>query len=196
MFREEHESRYPRRPMRNHNWMRHNAMVPKGFLRYHVLEAISEKPISGSEIMEQIGKHTGGFWKPSPGSIYPLLAWLQDNNFIKELPLENGLKRYELTEIGKALFEEQKKIRKKIQEEGGFLNTPFFENFLTKMDPNGNKDFRESMKRLAIAFFRLSSSLQEHYSEELMKETQKIVNEVAEKFEEMNKKIYKTKGEQ
>ena len=61
------------------NWLRHNAMVPKGFLRYHVLEALNQKAMSGSELMDEIQKHTGGNWKPSPGSIYPLLAWLQDN---------------------------------------------------------------------------------------------------------------------
>ena len=50
----------------------------------------------------KLQKHTGGNWKPSPGSIYPmLLAWLQDNQYIKELPHENGLKRYELTQTGK-----------------------------------------------------------------------------------------------
>ena len=54
--------------------------------------------MSGSELMEEIEKHTGGHWKPSPGSIYPLLSWLQDNGYIKELPSENGLKRYELTQ--------------------------------------------------------------------------------------------------
>ena len=75
-------------------------MVPKGFIRCRVLEALSQKPMSGPEIMEEIQKQTGSFWKPSPGSIYPLLSWLQDNGCIKELPLENGLKGYELTESG------------------------------------------------------------------------------------------------
>ena len=170
-------------------------MVPKGFLRYHVLEALSQKAMSGSEIMDQIEKHTGGFWKPSPGSIYPLLAWLQDNNYIKELPAESGLKRYEITEDGKALFEEQKKIKQKFREEGGFMNAPFFENFLMKLGPDKNGEFRTSMKRLVVAFFRLGGSLQEKYSEEIMKEALKIVNDAADKFEQLNKKLNETKGE-
>jgi len=64
------------------------AMVPKGFIRLHVLEALEESPKSGSEIIDQIEKHTNGFWKPSPGSIYPLLAWLQEKAYIDELPTE------------------------------------------------------------------------------------------------------------
>ncbi len=118
-MREEKHMMFHRR-----NWLRHNAMVPKGFLRYHVLEALNEKPMSGSELMDQIQKHTGGTWKPSPGSIYPLLAWLQDNAYIKELPTENGLKRYELTQNGKDLLEEQTKIREKFREDSGFLASP------------------------------------------------------------------------
>src|SRR3972149_3163410 len=111
-------------------WMRHTAMVPKGFIRYHVLEALNQKPMSGSELMEEIEKQTGGFWKPSPGSIYPLLAWLQDNGHIKELPAENGLKRYELTESGKALLAEQEKVRHQFSEEAGFMPGQFFDSFL------------------------------------------------------------------
>ena len=47
------------------NWLRHNAMVPKGFLRHQVLAALNEKAMSGSELMEEIQKSTGGNWKPS-----------------------------------------------------------------------------------------------------------------------------------
>jgi DNA-binding PadR family transcriptional regulator len=173
-------------------WMRHTAMVPKGFIRHHVLEALSEKPMSGSELMEDIEKHTGGCWKPSPGSIYPLLAWLQDNNYIKELPPENGLKRYELTPSGKGLLEEQKQIRKKFREEAGFLPAPFFDNFFMKIPREKTFEIRDSMKRLAIAFFHIGSTLQENFSEQALNEALKAVNETSEKLEELNNRL---KGE-
>jgi DNA-binding PadR family transcriptional regulator len=171
--------------------MRHTAMVPKGFLRYQVLEALNEKPMSGSEIMEEIGKHTGGFWKPSPGSIYPLLSWLQDNSYIKELPTENGLKRYELTESGKELLEEQKKIRKKFREVG-FLPAPFFDSLLMKIPPEKTVEIRNSIRRVAIAFFQLGNTLQEKFSEQALNEAINAVNEASRKLEEINKKL---KGE-
>jgi DNA-binding PadR family transcriptional regulator len=173
-------------------WLRHTAMVPKGFIRYHVLEALSQKPMSGSELMESIERHTGGFWKPSPGSIYPLLSWLQDNGYIKELPVENGLKRYELTENGKSLLDEQKKIRKQVREEVGFLPAPFFDSFLMKIPPEKTDEIRKSIRRLAIAFFQLGSTLQENFSEEALDEALGVVDEAAKKFEEINKKF---KGE-
>jgi len=175
------------------HWMRHTAMVPKGFIRYHVLEALNEKPMSGSELMEEIEKHTGGFWKPSPGSIYPLLAWLQDNGHIKELPGENGLKRYELTEKGKSLLQEQEKIRKKFREETGFLpGHQLFDSFLIKIPAEKTDEIRDSMKRLAKAMFRLGNALREKYSEQALNEALKTVEETSKKLEEINKKL---KGE-
>jgi len=174
---------------RHRNLMRHTAMVPKGFIRFRVLEALSEKPMSGSEIIEEIGKQTGGCWKPSPGSIYPLLAWLQDNGYVRELPLENGLKRYELTESGKQLLEEQRRLRKKFREEGGFLPTPFFEGLLFKLPPEKTVRIRDSAKRLARAFFQLGYTLHEKFSEDAQNEVVHILDEAAGKLEELNKKL-------
>jgi DNA-binding PadR family transcriptional regulator len=176
-------------------WMRHTAMVPKGFIRYQVLEALNEKPMSGSELMDEIEKHTGGFWKPSPGSIYPLLSWLQDNSYIKELPTENGLKRYELTQSGKALLEEQKKIRKKFREEVGFLPAPFFDSLLMRIPPEKTVEIRNSIRRLAIAFFQLGSTLQEKFSEQPLNEAINAVDEASRKLEEINGKLKSEKHE-
>jgi DNA-binding PadR family transcriptional regulator len=174
------------------NWMRHTAMVPKGFIRHRVLEALNQKPMSGSELMEEIEKHTGGMWKPSPGSIYPLLSWLQDDGYVKELPTENGLKRYELTQTGKSLLEEQEKIRKKFREESGFMPGQFFDNFLTKIPPEKTREIRDSMKRLAMAMFQVGNTLRENYSEQALSEALHVVDEVSGKLEEISKNL---KGE-
>ncbi|MCW4019366.1 MAG: PadR family transcriptional regulator [Candidatus Bathyarchaeota archaeon] len=172
--------------------MRHNAMVPKGFIRYHVLEALSEKPMSGSELMEQIEKHTGGTWKPSPGSIYPLLSWLQDNNYIKELPIENGLKRYELTQSGKDLLEEQTKARRKFREEGGFFAEPFFGRFFMKIPPEKSEQIRSAMKRLSVATFKIAHNLKDNYSEQALDEALEAIEEASAKLEQINSSL---KGE-
>jgi len=179
-------------PFGHRNWLKHTAMVPKGFIRYHVLEALSEKPMSGSELVEEIEKHAGGFWKPSPGSIYPLLSWLQDNSYVKELPTEDGLKRYELTLNGTSLLEEQKKIRQKFREEAGFMPGQFFDSFLTKMSPEKVGEIRVSMKRLAMAMFKVGNTLRENYSNEALSESLHVVDEASKKLEEINNKL---KGE-
>ncbi|MGF3522261.1 MAG: PadR family transcriptional regulator [Candidatus Bathyarchaeia archaeon] len=171
------------------NWMRHTAMVPKGFIRYHVLEALNEKPMSGSELIDYIEQHTGGHWRPSPGSIYPLLSLLQDHGCIKELPAENGLKRYELTENGRLLLEEQRKLRKKMREEAGFPPAAFFDGFFTKVPAEKAVEIRETMKRLGVAFFHLGTTLQEKYSEQIVNESLNAVNELTAKLEEINRKL-------
>ncbi len=158
------------------NWMKHTAMVPKGFIRFHVLEALSEKPMSGSEIMEQIQKQTGSFWKPSPGSIYPLLAWLQDNSYVKELPSENGLKRYELTPSGKELFSEQETIRNKVREEVGFMPGQFFDNFTSNIPSEKMREIRDSMRRFAKNMFQVGKALH-------------VIDETSRRFEEINQKL-------
>jgi DNA-binding PadR family transcriptional regulator len=178
--------------LRKRNWLRHTAMVPKGFIRYHVLEALNEKAMSGSELMEEIEKHTGGHWKPSPGSIYPLLSWLQDNGYLKELPSENGLKRYELTQSGKELLAEQEKLRNKVREEMGFMPGQFFDNFVTKIPPEKLHDIRNSMRHLAKTMFQVGNSLRDKYSEQALNEALRVIDETSHKLEDIDKKL---KGE-
>ncbi|MCW4013017.1 MAG: PadR family transcriptional regulator, partial [Candidatus Bathyarchaeota archaeon] len=55
--------------------------VPRGMLRPITLILLNEKPMSGSEIAEEIEYYAE--WKPSPGSIYPLLSSLQETGFIE-----------------------------------------------------------------------------------------------------------------
>ena len=170
-------------------------MVPKGFIRYRVLESLNEKPMSGSEIMTDIEGQTGGFWKPSPGSIYPLLSWLQDNGHVKELPMENGLKRYELTEKGKTLLFEQRKIRKHLREEVGFLPAPFFDSFLIKISPQKKAEISETVRNLAIAFFDLGTTLKEKFSDKAIDEANEVLNEATEKLTKIKNKLKSEKNE-
>ena len=173
--------------------MRHNAMVPKGFIRYHVLEALNEKAMSGSELIDQIEKHTGGTWKPSPGSIYPLLSYLQDNGYVKELPTDNGLKRYELTPTGKTLLEEQAKVRKKFREESGFVTEPFFDKFFMKIPAEKSAQIRMSLKRLAISIFKLGHTLTENFSQQALNDALKTLDEASKELEMIKDRL---EGEQ
>ena len=66
-------------------------------LRHYVLELLNEKPMKGSEIMSAIAEKTMDRWKPSPGSIYPLLRNLESLDLV--VRNENG--SYSITEAGK-----------------------------------------------------------------------------------------------
>ncbi|NIQ07038.1 MAG: PadR family transcriptional regulator, partial [Candidatus Korarchaeota archaeon] len=137
---------HPPTPLRR--WVRHTASVPKGFLKYCVVKLLKEKPMSGSEIMETIGKGTDGRWEPSPGSVYPLLSWLQENGFTEEVPTEEiGMKRYRLTEKGERLFEEHVKFREKLQKKLEFLAPPIISAFWLSAHPEKLSSLRKPERR-------------------------------------------------
>ena len=82
--------------------------VPRGLLRFLVLKLLAEKPMSGVEIVDEISQESGERWKPSSGSIYPLLAQLQNKGYTEELPIEeSGMKRYTLTKEGAEFFKRE-----------------------------------------------------------------------------------------
>jgi DNA-binding PadR family transcriptional regulator len=186
------------------HWMRHTAMVPKGFIRYQVLESLSKKAMSGSEIINEIEARTNGRWKPSPGSVYPLLSWLQDNGHVKELPSDqSGMKRYELTDKGKVLLEQQRKVMEeqekmideqkknylRFRKEGRFLGPPFVRAPWFHLPAEKTGEMRESMRNLVKTFFKLGKNLEAHFSEQALNDVRKVLDETAEKLEKINENL-------
>lgn len=58
---------------------------------------LSKSPKNGVELMDGVESITRGWWRPTPGSIYPLLKEMSDQGVVKKR--EDG--RYELTEKGR-----------------------------------------------------------------------------------------------
>ena len=63
-----------------------------GGLKTWVLYTLGEKPKNGAEIMDSIESMSFGSWRPSPGSIYPMLNKMVEESLIRKR--EDG--RYEL----------------------------------------------------------------------------------------------------
>ena len=62
---------------------------------------IRTSPRNGAEIMSEIETMTQGWWRPSPGSVYPILEDLTKDGLIRKR--DDG--RYELTSKGKESIE-------------------------------------------------------------------------------------------
>ncbi|MFR9750188.1 PadR family transcriptional regulator [Nocardia sp. 004] len=54
----------------------------RGDVRAAVLLLLTERPMHGYELIQQIGARSDDLWRPSPGSIYPALAQLEDEGLV------------------------------------------------------------------------------------------------------------------
>lgn len=70
-------------------------------LRMMVVSLLSSSPKNGVELMDGVEAMTRGWWRPSPGSIYPLLERMKDEGTIRKL--DDG--RYSLTAKANAELE-------------------------------------------------------------------------------------------
>ncbi|KAA9135857.1 PadR family transcriptional regulator [Microbacterium caowuchunii] len=80
--------------------------MQRGDVRAAVLALLSERPMHGYQIINEIGERSGGSWKPSPGSVYPTLQLLSDEGLIRAEE-SGGRKTYSLTEEGRLVAAEE-----------------------------------------------------------------------------------------
>lgn len=71
-----------------------------GYLRLIVMKTLANRRLSGYDLIKQIEKDTGT-WKPSFGSIYPLLKKLLKERLV-EVEIQDRRKLYFLTKEGKS----------------------------------------------------------------------------------------------
>jgi DNA-binding PadR family transcriptional regulator len=64
---------------------------------------VSPEPINGYQVIQQIAERSNGVWKPSPGSVYPTIAQLQDEGQVEDAP--TGRKTLQLTDTGRERVE-------------------------------------------------------------------------------------------
>jgi DNA-binding PadR family transcriptional regulator len=78
----------------------------RGDIRTAALLLLLEEPRNGYQIMQEVEERSDGVWRPSPGSVYPALAQLEDEGLIRSEELD-GRKAFQLTEAGRAHIQER-----------------------------------------------------------------------------------------
>ena len=78
----------------------------RGDIRTAALLLLAEEPRNGYQIMQEIEERSDGVWRPSPGSVYPALAQLEDEGLIRSGETD-GRKHYELTDAGRSYVRER-----------------------------------------------------------------------------------------
>jgi DNA-binding PadR family transcriptional regulator len=168
-------------------WVKRAGGVPRGLLRFLVLNMLANKPMSGVEIVEVIENETGGRWIPSSGSVYPLLASLHEKGYTNEMPSEEpGIKRYSLTTKGKALFEKQITFGQKMLNKLEFLMPLLIGKF--QFDPNDEKNLartREPAQRIVKTIIDLRAQKNYKLTEQVANEVEKILNKCADDLEKV-----------
>lgn len=94
----------------------------RGDVRTAILALLAERPMHGYEMTQEIAARSNGLWKPSPGSVYPTLQLLVDEDLIVPTETEGSKKTFELTDEGRTAAET--------------IETPPWEEIADDADPN------------------------------------------------------------
>ncbi len=84
---------------------RRRKMFGRGDMKFVILQLISEKPMHGYEVMSALEDECRGFYRPSPGTVYPTLQMLEDQGYVRGQEVD-GKRVYSITEEGTAFLEE------------------------------------------------------------------------------------------
>ena len=76
----------------------------RGDVRLALLRLLAEEPRNGYQLMQTIEERSGGRWRPSPGSVYPTLAQLEDEGLVRSSESE-GARHFEITDAGREYLE-------------------------------------------------------------------------------------------
>ncbi|WP_433597789.1 PadR family transcriptional regulator [Nocardia sp. CA-135953] len=79
----------------------------RGDVRAAVLLLLTERPMHGYELIQQIRERSDDVWRPSPGSIYPALAQLEDEGLVL-IEKVAGRKTAKLTDAGETYVAERR----------------------------------------------------------------------------------------
>jgi DNA-binding PadR family transcriptional regulator len=72
----------------------------RGDVRAAILLLLAEEPRNGYQLMQTVAELSHGRWRPSPGSVYPALAQLEDEGLVRSIE-RDGSKLLELTDAGR-----------------------------------------------------------------------------------------------
>ncbi len=86
-------------------------LLLRGLLPFYVLSLLAKEKMYGKQIIDQIASMTGGNWKPSPGSIYPILQKMVKLGIVAqhiEGSKGKSTRVYEITDLGRDLLRDMR----------------------------------------------------------------------------------------
>jgi len=130
-------------PMPGHGFGGPGMRARRGDMRAAVLRLLSEQPMHGYQMNQELSARSGGAWSPSAGSVYPTLQLLADEGLIVAEETA-GKKVFSLTDAGVAVVAET-------------ADQPApWEDAAQSDGPNAG--YRESVGKLMHAVFQIGKS--------------------------------------
>jgi DNA-binding PadR family transcriptional regulator len=113
----------------------------RGFLRPQIIQLLEKQPMNGVDIMNELQGMSHGWYRPSPGSIYPLLEHLEKEGLIAK----NKDGKFELT----AAYREQMGVGDDLVSALSVMesNTSYLED-LQKSDGRSLSKYRDRIEKL------------------------------------------------
>jgi DNA-binding PadR family transcriptional regulator len=128
----------------------------RGDVRAAALLLLEEEPRNGYQLMQEIEDRSGGMWRPSPGSVYPALAQLEDEGLVRS-DEGAGRRAFELTDEGRKYVEEHREaLGLPWEEAGGEV-------------PQGILELRSLMMQLGMASMQVAQAGDEAQTAEARK---------------------------
>ena len=147
----------------------------QGDLKYVILKLLDEKPRHGYEVIKELEERFGGAYSPSPGTVYPTLAMLEDLGYAKATPEEGGKKIYEITPEGRAYLAEHRGTVDDIFERIADFGAGLFNE--------ATRDVHRAFKHVAQATFR--NTLSPERDRERLRRIQEILERAAREIGEL-----------
>jgi DNA-binding PadR family transcriptional regulator len=109
------------RRRRNMKWK----IFERGDLKFVILRLISKRPMHGYEVMKALEEESKGYYRPSPGSVYPTLQMLEDEGYVT-VEKREGKKIYTITDVGAAYLADNEDVVDEVFERVEHFTDRFF----------------------------------------------------------------------
>jgi DNA-binding PadR family transcriptional regulator len=80
--------------------------TPRGDIKYILLALLALAPRHGYQLIKELEARQAGFYRPSPGSVYPTLQLLEEGGYLTSEQVE-GKRVYTITNSGRQLLAER-----------------------------------------------------------------------------------------
>ncbi len=154
------------------------ARFERGELKYVILDLLKDKSRHGYDIIQELEKKFHGFYSPSPGSVYPILQLLEDQEFVISNH-QSGKKVYTITQEGEAFLkehaEEIKDMHSRVRPPWEHKHNPQIQDLKEEIRKTAYMVFNhitqgafrdpEKMKKLHEAFRHFRSEIEAIFSE-------------------------------